>query len=279
MRKLSVVLFGLAACGGSSDTPSDAPLVKLLDASIDARPDAPPLPPPDAPPVYDFSCLGMQQGAAAAQVKVMGTTQTFQGMNLAPVVGATIESFKNGNPTPLDTVTSDDQGNFTTGNLPTNGTPLDGFVKASKGGGDIRTTFVYPSAPLVADLSGVPFLMLPNSIVGLLSQFPGGETQDDNANGLLFVAVTDCAGTQIDGATITVQQNNVDAGKQLDISALLGAQGAGTFIVENVPDGLTQVSGAYGGHTFPTHTVRAYKKDTTAIPNGSVTLTVVRPGP
>jgi hypothetical protein len=106
-------------------------------------------------------------------------------------------------------------------------------------------------------------------------------TQDDTANGALTVAVTDCSLTNpmpIDGATLKVQQGGQDVGTVFDLGAL-AAQAAGTFFVFNVPDGPTQLIVSFDNMTFPTRTVVAHKKPMGMNTEGTLTATIVRPGP
>lgn len=281
MRKLAVALFALAACGDSKATP-DAAIVHVIDArAIDA-----------APPIdvlgidaqqFDFSCLGMAEPTTApATITISGTTQEVSTGGLAALAGVKVQSFKSGTATALDTVTSDAGGAFTSGALTTGGMPLNGYVEATVpvvGGtaNDYRATFVYPPAPLAKSLANSPVIMIKNATFNQIGQF-GGFTQDDTANGALFVAVTDCANTPINGATLSVKQGSAEVGTQLDLGGF-SAQAAGTFFVANVPAGATSVTASISGHDFPVHTVTSYKKDTQTLPNGALTLTIVRPGP
>ena len=284
MRKLAVALFGLAACGGGNGTP-DAAIVKIIDARpIDAPavPDSPP--PPDAR-IYDFSCMGNPLPTTAADpITISGTTEEITMSGLNPLAGVTVDTFKTGNATALNTVMSATGGAFMTGNLATGGVPLDGYVRAIVPGPGpsaslYRGTFIYPSAPLAATLAtALPVILIKPATFNSLQMF-AGFTQDDTANGALILLVTDCANTPIDGATITAKQGSTDvSGSVFDLGAL-SSMAAGTFFVFNVPDGATDVGATYMGHTLRTHSIVAHKKDVTTLPNGSLTLTIIKPGP
>ena len=286
MRKLAVALFGLAACGGGNGTP-DAAIVKIIDAvPIDAPvvPDSPP--PPDAR-VYDFSCAGMSLPTTAADpITVSGTTQEITTGGINALVGASVASFKAGTATALDTVTSGAAGAFTSGNLTTSSVPLPGYIEATVpavGGtaNDYRATFLYPPAPLAKSLANAPVIMIKNATLAQVGSFLGGFTQDDTVNGALFIAVTDCANTPINGATLSVKQGSTDVGAMSVDLGSLSAQAAGTFFVFNVPAGATDVTASYMGHNFPVHSVTSYKKTAASgtLPNGALTITIVRPGP
>ena len=283
MRKLAVALFSVAACGGGSATP-DAHVVQI----IDARPiDAPT--PVDVLPIdaqaYDFTCLGMAEPTTApATITIAGTTQEITTGGINALVGASVASFKAGTATALDTVTSGAAGAFTSGNLTTSSVPLPGYIEATVpavGGtaNDYRATFLYPPAPLAKSVANAPVIMIKNTTLAQVGSFLGGFTQDDTVNGALFIAVTDCANTPINGATLSVKQGSTDVGAMSVDLGSLSAQAAGTFFVFNVPAGATDVTASYMGHNFPVHSVTSYKKATGTLPNGALTITIVRPGP
>jgi hypothetical protein len=277
MGKLSLTLIvvGTAACGSNNNNTVDAHIV----VPIDAKPIDAPKVFNDAPPVnLDFSCFGVAPPTTApANVTLAGTTETanIQAMALVPVAGVTIDAFKAGNATSLSTVTSDANGAFTTGDLPTAGVPVDGYIRAAKD--TYRTTYLYPPAPLAASAAGVPVPILDEQTFGLLLQFVLMATQDDSTNGFLLVQITDCAATPagIPGATLVVKQGGSDVGTVADFSQF----SPGTFAVTNVPDGDTTISATYNSMTFPSHVVTAHKKPATTGATGTITASVVRPGP
>ena len=286
MRKLAVVLFATltsGACGDSKAT-VDAAIVKIIDARpIDA------VVIPDSPPVdaqaYDFTCLGKPEPTTApANITIGGTVQEITGGGISALTGAAVQSFKTGTAQPLDTATSGAGGAFMSGNLSTGGTPLDGYIEAQvpqvgSTTNDYRATFLYPPAPLAKNLANAPVIMIKNATLTQLRPLLGGFTQDDTNNGAMFIAVTDCANTPINGAVLSVKQGTTDVGAmQIDLGTLM-SQAAGTFFVFNVPAGATQVSATYDGHTLPAHTVMSYKKNVNNLPNGALTITIVRPGP
>jgi hypothetical protein len=153
--------------------------------------------------------------------------------------------------------------------LATGGVPLDGYLDATKTGD--RRTLVYPPSPLTANQGMVPVLMFDNQAFGLLNQFLLNPMQNDNANGLIGIIVTDCMNTPITtGATVAAKQNGTAVGDPpLDLGSL-AAQGAGTYLIPNVPPGVTEVSAVVQGMTFRAHNV-------TSVVGATVT-TGVRPG-
>jgi len=280
MGKLSLSLFalGVAACGSDNKGTADAGKT-FMDAPPKVFMDAPPKVYMDAPPVnYDFTCFGVTPPTTApANLTFGGTTETInvQTMMQEGVPAATVTSFKVGNATAIDTVMSDANGAFTTGQLATGGVPLDGYVRASKDG--YRTTYIYPPNPLAANASNVPVLMLTEATFGLLLQFVLMTTQDDTTNGFLLVQITDCAATPngIAGATLTVKQGGNAVGTVTDFSQY----NAGTFAVTNVPEGDTTIQATYNSMTFPARVVGAFKKPSGNGATGTITATILRPGP
>ena len=272
---LSVSVMSFAACGGDGGSAKpDAPVIQL-DAAVDAAPDTPPL--PDAPS-YDLTCLNnTAPTTAAATVTISGTTQEVSSQGTTPTImgvsGATVKSCKGDcmGPNNLGQVTSGAMGAFTTAPIPTGGVPLDGYIDVTRSGD--RRTLVYPPSPLIANQSGVPVLMFNTqtfaalNALGLLSP-----PQNDTTNGLVGIIVTDCMNTPItSGVVVSATQNNAMVGNApLDLGAL-DPQGAGTWLIANVPAGTTTVNATYNGTTmFRAHAVNVIA--------GTTVTTGVRPG-
>jgi hypothetical protein len=272
---LAAALASLAACGGNGGGNVDA-LIIVPDAAPDARPiDAP----PDGPS-YNLGCFG---GAfpttAPATITAGGTTQEL-GMNgLAAVADATISTFKVGTTAAVNTVTSGANGNFTTGGLATGGLPFDGYIHSFKddAANAFRNTFVFPPAPLAADLPVVPVIMLRSATFDLLASVVAGVQQNDADNGALMLLVTDCANTPMAGVAPIVKQGANTVGTVFDLSSF-SSMATGIYFVYNVPAGDTDVSATYMGMSFPSHRVIAFKNEN-GITTGATTLTIVRPGP
>ena len=270
-----LALASTAACGGGESGPSDAPVVII--------PDAPPDGPPDAPPdarTYDLSCASTPfPTTAPATVTAAGTVQELGMSGVSAVAGATLATFQIGGEAAVDTATSDATGGFTTGALPTGGAPFDGYIRASKADAQnpYRHTFVFPPAPLAADLPLVPVLMLRASLFSLIASAVAGVNQNDAANGALMVFVTDCTSTPIPGSTVSVKRDGVAVGTVFDFSQV-SPMAAGAYFVFNVPAGEVDVSASYEGTTFPAHRVISFANGGD-VANGATTLTIARPGP
>jgi len=279
MGKLSVSLFALGVAGCSSNNNGTADAGKtFMDAPPKVFMDAPPKVYMDAPPVnYNFTCFGMTAPTTAADpITIAGTTDEFSMNGGTALGGVAVATYKVGNATAVDTKTSDATlGTFTTGNITTGAVPLDGYIKASIAA--YRTTYLYPPNKIVANLTGVPVPLISDANFTQLNQFIN---QNDTTNGLLFVTVTDCANTPINGATLTSKQGNADAGSVLDLGALTQqAALAGLYFVSNVPDGDTTIDASYNNMTFPSRVVTAHKKPSDANAEGTMTATILRPGP
>ena len=263
------------ACGSDKAKTPDAPV-----HVIDAVPDSPkPVDaPPDASP-YDFTCYGgTLPGSAADPITIAGTTESLSQSGATPVGSAAVGIYKTGTAAPVDSLTSAANGTFTSANITTGGVPFDGYIKAKAD--NYRVSYLYPSNPAVASIANLP---VPLISVASFSQLNSFLQQNDMTNGVLFLTATDCNNMPLTGANVTVKQNGADVGTITDLGQLSGqAQLNGIFIVSNVPDGATDVSATFGSMTFPTHTVVAHKQEPAGSGSGQVgtlTITVVRPGP
>jgi hypothetical protein len=269
----AVALLALAACG-SDGAKVDAG-IKLIDAAMpDSKVwnDAPP------GPDYDLTCLNAAPPTTGADpITIAGTTQSFSMSGAEVVGGAAVDLFKKTSSTAIATTTSDmTTGAFTSGNLVTGGTPLDGYIRAGKA--TFRTTYMYPPTVVPASLTDVPVLMIPNSLFSQIEIATGA--QDDTMNGAMLIAVTDCNladQTLVGEAVVKVQQGGADVGAMFGLGAFDPSL-AGTFIVGNVPDGETQILVTYEGTAWPTRTVRAFKAPMGQDAEGTLTFTAIRPG-
>jgi hypothetical protein len=270
----AVALLALAACG--SDSAKVDAGIKLIDAAMpDSKVwnDAPP------GPDYDFTCFnGTPPTTAPANINVTGSTQSFSMSGSDPVDAAVVDVFKNSDTTTsLANDTSDATGAFELMNIATGGTPIEGYIRASKAA--FRTTYMYPPSAVNADLTGVPVIMFANAFFDAVAAQLGG--QDDATSGVMLFAVTDCDNTMqtlIGDASVTVEQGGTMVGTMIGLG-LVDPSLDGTYLVTNVPDGETQIKATYDGMAFPVRTVRVYKKPMGQNAEGTLTFTAVRPGP
>lgn len=271
---LASALASLAACGG------DSPAADALIIVPDSAPDAPPV---DAPPdalTYNLACFGQPfPTTAPATITAGGSTQELTQGGLQPVDAATVATFKVGTAAAVDTVTSAANGNFTTGALATGGVPFDGYIHGFKddAASPFRNIFVFPPAPLSADLPVVPAIMMRAAVFDLIANLAAGVAQDDAQNGALMLLVTDCANMPMAGATVSVKQGANTVGTLFDLGSL-NPMATGIYLVFNVPAGNTDVGATYMNMTFPAHRVISFKNEN-GVTTGATTLTIVRPGP
>lgn len=230
----------------------------------------------DAAPGPDLSCYGVTPPAAAdSAITLAGTAETFDlGGGISPVGAAELVSFHTGTPNVIARLTSAATGAFATGALSTGGHPLDAYLKASKAG--YRTTFLYPPHPFAHSLANLPLPMVSDSLFASVKAGLGA-SQDDAKNGVLLVAVTDCSGRPLAGATLAVEHGHAAAGHAYDLGAMVPGAG-GVFLVFDVPDGKASVSASYGGMAFPAHDVVVRAKQACPGASGTLTATAVLPG-
>jgi hypothetical protein len=274
MRNLAAVLFlALAACGGGSDNPTP-----------DSAPPADTLPPDTQPPPPDSQVLDTTCAANTTTPTTAAATVTASGFANSLDI-----SFAGGTPTPVfeglpeadvDTCVDNCAGNdlldsttssqlpcaqegcvFTTGTLDTNDVPLNAYLKVSAKGH--RTTNIFPSEPIRADLANVPALAMTIGAFNALAQFLGGG--QTAGNGAILVVVTDCALTPVQTSTLTVQQKGADIpGAEIVDAGLLAAELAGTFIVFDVPPGTTTIGATVDGTAFRAHDIEVFADETSA---------------
>lgn len=260
MRKAIPLLLAMAACGGDKK-------VVIADAP---GPDSPPdAPPPDMPPdafVADTSCKNNPAPTTATDpITLSGTAQ---GLTLAgaqpqvnPINGATVDTCRDncaGNAR-LDRQTTAADGSFTTGNIATGGVPLDGYVRVAAD--TFRTTNVFPPAPLTDTVANFPMVSFSDSAFTLIAGAFGVTQSADN--GAMLVFVSDCGENPVPGAVLSVKQNNVDVGTVKDFAALV-PQAVGTFMVYNVPPGITEINATSNGTAFRAHEIRSFAGQTSA---------------
>lgn len=271
----AIALLALAACGSDHAKDIDAS-IKIADAPPDMKvfEDAP-------PPMFDFSCMGNAAPTTATatvtlsgtvrQVSINGTTPSID-----PLANATVDACDAATATctgqsKLGTATSDAMGDFSIAPISTNMMPLDAYLQMTAQGS--RTVLTYPASPFVADQGNIPMLTFtPEAIAAL--QFLGC-TQNDALNGMVGVAVTDCANMPITDAanlTITIKQGGSPVtGTTVINLGMLQQQAAGVYIVCNVPeDASTEVGATYKTMALRAHNVKVVKATTTA--------TILRPG-
>lgn len=199
-----------------------------------------------------YTCSSLAYPTTApASISVSGVVQ---GFTASPIDSAVVLAFRNGTVTPVDSTMTDSQGKFTL-NASTGGTPLDGYVKASKAG--LIDTYAFPSAPLPGNAS-ITMTMVTSAQFSFLAS--GDGVTPVAGKGALAIRPVDCTETVVPTATVSTSP-----------SASLYADGSGDFFAFNLAPGSVQVNAQYQAHVFHSHSV-------TAIAD-AVTITIIAPGP
>ena len=270
-----VALTALAACG---DDGGAKPIDAAVDVAVDSKVfmDAP-------PPMFDFTCMGNAAPTMASanitltgsvtKVALNGITPQFNDLEGATVKGCAVGTACMGQDL-HDTDTSAADGSFTLGPISTSMAPLDAYISMTEN--TSRPTYTYPAQPFVADQGNIPILTFDPTLIALLSNL--GCTQNDNTNGIVGLAVTDCADmpiTDTANLTLSVKQggNQVSGTDEVNLGDL-SMQAAGTFLICNVPANAgtttTEVGATYNGMMLRAHSVKVVA--------GATTSTLLRPG-
>ncbi len=217
--------------------------------------------PPEVP--YDYSCPTAPPTNIATTVTVGGVAQQLAGTSAGPATNVVITAYRieSGGDQLVDTQPATGaNGAFTTAQIATNGTALNGYLKGTKA--NHWDTYLYPSSPLAQSLTGVPVIMITDANVELAETL--GQVDQMPGNGVIGVALTDCASptpAQIPNATIEVYSGSTRVGDDtLDVGAILATvpDVQGLYLVTNVPPGPVTVKATYYGHTFLENDVVSY---------------------
>ncbi|MEO7093838.1 MAG: hypothetical protein ABI175_11350 [Polyangiales bacterium] len=234
MKALTLIVF-VVACGGGNggDANTDG---NTSNADAKEFHDAP----PNVPAMIALSGETSERGLS-------GTSM---------VATVTLGAYKIGDETtPVAMATSDAQGKYTL-DVPTNGLPFDGFVKASKSG--YVDIYLYPASAWIADFTDGGINMLTPSNKDLLNNFAsGGQTA---GKGMVGLAVLDASGNPVAGATIaatpaggTVRYTGSNG---LPSSSATMTSADGVAFVFNAPENVT-IAAVKSGLSFHAHAVKA----------------------
>ena len=220
MQRVALLIFLVGGCGGGDGN-------KM----------------PDAPSV-------------SSMITVTGTATKRELTTMSAAAGATIGAYKNGSDaTPVVTTTSDASGNYTLV-IPTNGQPLDGYIKATLTG--FVDTYLYPAKPLTMDFSGASINMATQQTLDAL--FPFCQTSQDSSKTIVAALVADAGMTAVADAMVT---STPAAGKYCYQAGSYPSGGAtmtdanGIVYMLNVPAGSVTVTASKPGSTFGSHAVMA----------------------
>ena len=157
----------------------------------------------------------------------------------------------------------------------TNGSAIDGYLKASKAG--LKDTYLYPPGPLSSDFSGATTLMLTQSTQNAANSIAGATSPSPPTSGWIGVLVVDgssASATPVTGATITATPTGeirYNSAQHLPASAnqAMSTADDGIAYAMNVPAGQVMVGAAKTGMVFKAHAVNARANQ--------ITLTLVTP--
>lgn len=193
---------------------------------------------------------------AAQTVNISGTATARDASGGSPLQGVTIAAYSNTDEnTPVAMATTDASGNYTL-MITTNGTALDGYLKATFSG--YLDTYLYPPAPVTADFAGASINMVTQNTFDLLSNTLCRANQM-STNGAIAVIVVDSASMAVGGATVA---SSPAASKYCYNSGGLPSSSAtatdtdGVAYMFNVT-GQATVSAMKSGATFKSHAVKA----------------------
>ena len=213
-----------------------------------------------------YTCVGQAlPTTAASTVTISGTVTDVS----TAIAGATVAAFSTGNATALSSTTTAADGSYSI-SVSTGGTPLDGYLRISKSTYD--TTYLYPSAPLVASVSGAKVVLLTPTQLGFLALAAGVTLS--STDGLIVITVVDCTAKVLGGATVS--SNPAAGATRYNSGGAPKASATATDVdglayLLNVPAGNVTVQGMSGSVTLRSHSLNARA--------GAITQTILAPGP
>lgn len=189
-------------------------------------------------------------------VTVTGVASEIGISGRTPIAGVTIAAYEEGASTPVAMTTSGADGTYSL-TIMTDGQALDGYLKGTQSGK--KDTYLYPAAPLAADIDGASILMLTQSTFDLASTLAqGGQTP-----GMAFIGIQvfnaemtmGIAGVTLSSQPAGTVRYNGSNGLPSSTGTMTMADGLG--YVFNVAPGQVTVSGTGGGVTLRSHAVNA----------------------
>ena len=220
MKKLLCLLV-LAACGGGGGGNSD-------DGAM-----------PDTP--------------VGSTVTVSGTASKRGLGGATPEAGVTIAAYAvTDENAALATTMTDASGNFTL-MIPTTGSPIQGFLKATKSG--FVTSYLYPPSPISGDLMMVPMNMIATGDFGTLYAFAQtSQMAGKGTIGMLVVSAAELTSPPVAGATVSTSpasptyKYNGTNGFPSGSATVTAADGLAYAF--NAPVGAITINASKSGSTF-----------------------------
>lgn len=202
-------------------------------------------------------------------IMITGTATKRELLTTSPAAGATIGAYKTGSDaTPVVTATTDAMGNYTLV-VPTNGQPLDGYLKSTLAG--FVDTYLYPPRVLTADFAGASMNILNQNTIDALNSFC--QMSQDGTKGRVGLLVADAALMPVASAMVSSMPAsgkycyNGGSGTPSSGATMTAADGLAYLI--NAPAGEVTVSATATGMTFTAHKI--------TVRTGVLTTTVIQP--
>jgi hypothetical protein len=212
------------------------------------------------PPYYDWSCVGAAAPTTAPDPvtihgRLTGFPQVFGTSN--NIGGATVDVYSSGND--VGTATSGSNGSYSV-SATTGGAPLDAEIRMADTG--YLTSHVYYPYLIGGNASLSAFLW-PSSYRDTTSAAAGVTLV--SGDGAALVRVLDCAGSAIQGATVSAP--TAGAVTYLDqndhASTKTSTSSTGRVVLWNLAPGSFDVGVTWGTHTFPARTVQSFADELT----------------
>ncbi|HLL23161.1 MAG TPA: hypothetical protein VK427_13575 [Kofleriaceae bacterium] len=207
-----------------------------------------------------------------AMFTISGTATSRNLGGSSPEAGVLVAAYaKTDENTPIAMGTTDASGVFML-TITSNGTALDGFLKATKSG--FTTSYLYPPRPVTADLAMVPMNMLTTGNFDTLYTLAAvSKTPNTGVIGLVVLSGPDFSSTPVEGAKITTDPSS-PAYRYNSPQGLPTSQGTmtvadGLAYAFNAPAGAISVSATKSGSTF--------KPTTLSVRADALTQTIVAP--
>ncbi len=242
----------LGACGSDAKSTPDA--TKTIDAAIDAPPITIDSPPAVACPV---------PATIPAMITISGTGRQVNGFSIGTSSGVLVEAFRGAATTPEATTTTAADGKYSI-TFTTNGVGVNGTIRGKKA--SFLDSYLYPGNLIYADVASAPVLMLKQNDIDLIAQLSGASPLAKGTN-FVGVAVTDCDGKSLAGATITTTpavKIRYNGSNGLPTASGTATAADGVAFLFEVPAGDIAITATVSGLAYPARTVKVIANTTAA---------------
>lgn len=244
----------LGACGSDAKTSPDAN--KPIDAAII---DAPPIT-IDSPPAVACPV----PATIPAMITISGKGQQVNGFSIGNSADVLVEAFRGTATTPEATTTTAANGTYSI-MFATNGVGVNGTIRGKKA--TFLDSYLYPGNLIYADVASAPVLMLKQGDIDLIATLSGATPLAKGTN-FVGVAVTDCGGDSLAGATITTNNPAVkiryNGSNGLPTASGTATSTDGVAFLFDVPAGDLAITATVGGLAYPARTVKVIANTTAA---------------